>query len=51
MSRAVIRKLVTVTDEIHREMGQDIDPPTRRAAAIAVIENPSPAASSRTSAI
>ncbi|MBG02651.1 MAG: peptide synthetase [Rhodospirillaceae bacterium] len=40
MSRAVIRKLVTVTDEIHREMGQDIDPPTRRAAAIAVIENP-----------
>ena len=40
MSRAVIRKLVTVTDEIHREMGQDIDPPTCRAAAIAVIENP-----------
>lgn len=40
MSRAVIRKLVTVTDEIHREMGQDIDPPTRRAAAVAVIENP-----------
>ncbi len=40
MSRAVIRKLVTVTDEIHREMGRVIDPPTRRAAAIAVIENP-----------
>ena len=40
MSRAVIRKLVTVTDEIHREMGRAIDPPTRRAAAIAVIENP-----------
>jgi len=40
MNRAVIRKLVTVTDEIHREMGRAIDPPTRRAAAIAVIENP-----------
>lgn len=40
MSRAAIRKLVTVTDEIHREMGRVIDPPTRRAAAIAVIENP-----------
>lgn len=40
MSKAVIRKLVTVTDEIHREMGREINPPTRRAAAIAVIENP-----------
>jgi len=40
MSRAAIRKLVTVTDEVHREMGKEIDPPTRRAAAIAVIENP-----------
>jgi hypothetical protein len=40
MSRAVIRKLVTVTDEIHREMGRAVNPPTRRAAAIAVIENP-----------
>jgi len=40
MGRAVIRKLVTVTDEIHREIGRVIDPPTRRAAAIAVIENP-----------
>ena len=40
MSKAVIRKLVTVTDEIHREMGREISPPTRRAAAIAGIENP-----------
>jgi hypothetical protein len=40
MSKAVIRKLITVTDEIHREMGREINPPTRRAAAIAVIENP-----------
>ena len=29
MNRAVIRKLVTVTDEIHREMGRAIDPPSR----------------------
>jgi hypothetical protein len=40
MSKAVIRKMMTVTDEIHREMGREINPPTRRAAAIAVIENP-----------
>lgn len=38
--KAAIRKLVTVTDEIHREMGRAVDPPTRRAAAIAVIANP-----------
>ena len=40
MTKAVIRKTMTVTDEIHREMGREINPPTRRAAAIAVIENP-----------
>lgn len=40
MSKTVIRKMMTVTDEIHREMGREINPPTRRAAAIAVIENP-----------
>ena len=40
MTKAVIRKLMMVTDEIHREMGREINPPTRRAAAIAVIENP-----------
>ena len=40
MSNTVVRKLVTVTDEIHREMGRVVNPPTRRAAAIAVIENP-----------
>jgi hypothetical protein len=39
MSKAVIRKMMTITDEIHREMGREINPPTRRAAAIAVIEN------------
>ena len=35
-----IRKLVVVVDEIHQEMGQPISPPTRRAAAAAVIRNP-----------
>ena len=37
---AVIRKIVTVVEETHIEMGKMIAPPTRRAAAIAVIENP-----------
>jgi hypothetical protein len=37
---AVIRKIVTVVEETHLEMGKTIAPPTRRAAAIAVIENP-----------
>ena len=40
MTIARIRKIITVVDEIHREMGQQINPPTRKAAAIAVIENP-----------
>ena len=37
---AIIRKIVTVVEETHLEMGQTVAPPTRRAAAIAVIENP-----------
>ena len=37
---AVIRKIVTVVEETYLEMGQTVSPPTRRAAAIAVIENP-----------
>src|ERR1700716_1494265 len=37
---AIIRKIVTVVEETYLEMGQTIGPPTRRAAAIAVIENP-----------
>jgi len=36
----MIRKLVTIVEDTVREMGQDIRPPTRKAAAIAVIENP-----------
>jgi hypothetical protein len=37
---AVIRKIVTVVEETLKEGGRDVSPPTRRAAAIAVIENP-----------
>lgn len=35
-----IRKLVTVVEETVREMDKEINPPTRKAAAIAVIKNP-----------
>ena len=38
--KAVIRKIVTVVEETRQEGGRDVNPPTRRAAAIAVIENP-----------
>lgn len=37
---ANIRKLVVQVDETRKEMGKTIEPPTRRAVAIAVIENP-----------
>lgn len=37
---AKIRKLLVQVDETRIEMGQTIDPPTRRAVAMAVIENP-----------
>ena len=37
---AVIRKIVVQVDETHREMGRPVDPPTRRAVAMAVIANP-----------
>ncbi len=40
MGLAKIRKIVTVVEETHEEAGQSIVPATRRAAAIAVIENP-----------
>lgn len=40
MTQANIRKIVTVVEEVLTEMGQPVSPPTRRAAAIAVIENP-----------
>ena len=35
-----IRKIVTTVEETRLEMGKTIDPPTRRAASTAVIENP-----------
>ena len=35
-----IRKIVVQIDETHTEMGQPINPPTRRAVAMAVIKNP-----------
>jgi Amino acid synthesis len=38
--KAKIRKLVTFVEETRNEMGRTVDPPTRRAAAVAVIENP-----------
>ena len=40
MMKAKIRKLLTFLEETRREMDQPIEPPTRRAAAVAVIENP-----------
>ena len=39
MSKANIRKIVVVVEETHKEIGKEINPPTRRAAAVAVIEN------------
>lgn len=35
-----IRKLITVVETTRREQGETVDPPTRQAAAIAVIRNP-----------
>ncbi|MCP4390817.1 MAG: amino acid synthesis family protein [Gammaproteobacteria bacterium] len=38
--KAIVRKYQTVVEEILREIGKDIDPPTRKATAMAVIANP-----------
>jgi Amino acid synthesis len=38
--KANIRKIVTFVEETRSEMGKSVKPPTRRAAAAAVIENP-----------
>src|SRR3974390_2661753 len=38
--KAKIRKIATFVEEIQREMDREISPPSRRAAAVAVIENP-----------
>nr|WP_116608298.1 amino acid synthesis family protein [uncultured Albidiferax sp.] len=37
---AKIRKIIVQVDEVHIEMGQPVNPPTRRALAMAVIANP-----------
>ena len=37
---AKIRKIAVWIEETHREMGREIDPPTRKAVAVAVIANP-----------
>ena len=37
---AKIRKFIVFVEETCREMGEAIEPPTRKAAALAVIENP-----------
>ena len=38
--RAKIRKIATFVEETQREMDREISPPTRKAAAVAVVENP-----------
>jgi len=38
--KAEIRKLAVFVEEVHSEMGRKVDPPTRKAAAVAVIRNP-----------
>ena len=38
--KAKIRKIMTVVDETLTEMGRDVSPPVKRAATVAVIENP-----------
>ena len=40
LMRAKIRKIATFVEETRREMEREISPPTRKAAAVAVIENP-----------
>lgn len=40
MTTAKIRKIIVQVDEVRMEMGQAVTPPTRRALAMAVIENP-----------
>ncbi len=38
--KAKIRKIVVTVEETLREMGREITPPTRKAVAVAVVENP-----------
>jgi hypothetical protein len=43
-----IRKLLTLVETTKSEMGRLVDPPTRKAAALAVITNHLPVATART---
>src|SRR5579885_430494 len=38
--KAKIRKIATFVEEIRREMDREVSPPSRKAAAVAIIENP-----------
>jgi len=40
--KTVIRKIAVFVEETHSEMARKVQPPTRRAAAVAVIETPAP---------
>ena len=40
MERAIIRKLITIVEEVYLEADHLINPPSRRVAAVAVIKNP-----------
>jgi hypothetical protein len=40
VSALKIRKLITLVETVKTEMGRAVDPPSRKAAAVAVIENP-----------
>ena len=38
--KAKIRKIIVQVDEVHQDGGKAVNPPTRRALAMAVIANP-----------
>lgn len=40
MSKAKIRKIVTIIEDTRLAMGKDVNPPARKAVAVAVIDNP-----------
>lgn len=40
MKKSKIRKIITTVEETRREIGKEINPATRRAVSVAVIENP-----------
>ncbi len=37
---AKIRKIITSVEQTHKEIGREVSPPTRKAVAVAIIENP-----------